>query len=177
MKKLLSLSLLILFSGLQLANAQKPQESTEKTYTYTEVVQVPGASKDLLFDRAMRVLPTMYKEVEKKIQEKDKESGKILIATKTRTSLKDKSGVMRPDIYINYKFSLNFKEGKYKYEFYDIHIDEGGVKTPIKKYMEDAGPRSRADEKYAYFEEDVKKLIGQLKEGMKADKVQIKEDW
>lgn len=177
MKKLLSLSLFVLFAGLQLAKAQDNKTGTEKTYTYTEVVQVPGASKDLLFDRAMRALPKMYKEVEKKIQEKDKESGKILISTKTRTSLKDKSGVMRPDIYINYKFSLNFKEGKYKYDFYDVHYDEGGVKTPIKKYLEDAGPRSRADEKYAYFEEDIKRLIAMLKEEMKADKVQIKEDW
>jgi hypothetical protein len=183
MKKLFLLFALIIGAALQTVSAQTmPYDSVKKQIIYTEVVQVPGADKAKLFERATNVLSKMYNEVEKKYDTKDATAGTMMLKCTTRVMLMDpktKTMVAEKE-FVKYKLSISFKDGKYKYDFYDFHIDKGGYKYPLEKmYLNDqtVTKEMRAPEKLAYVDKDIKELIAKLKAGMTADKVTTKEDW
>jgi len=183
MKKLFLLFALISCAAIQTVSAQTvPYDSVKKQIIYTEVVQVPNTDKAKLFERATHVLGTMYNEVEKKYETKDATGGTMMLKCTTRVMLMDpKTKVLVQDKeFIKYKLSISFKDGKYKYDFYDFHIDKGGYKYPLEKmYLNDqtVTKEMRAPEKLAVVDKDIKEMIAKLKEGMKADKVTTKEDW
>jgi hypothetical protein len=141
---------------------------------------MPGVNKDQLYDRGLKSVKAMYKSAEKMIKVNSKESGEIQMNCSTAVVLKDKkSGVMAQEGYILYKLKIAFKEGKYKYDFYDFHRDAGGVKVDLEKWISDGNysPKDRMDERMAFLNEDITKLKEALKEGMKGSKATIKEDW
>lgn len=179
-KALFSLCILLLGIG-KAAYAQVPYDAEKKVTSYNEVVDVPGMTKDQLYDRAMSVLDDIYKEVAKKMATQDKQNGIIELNCSTRVSLKDpKSGVMNPAGFIKYKLKIQFKDGKYRYEFYDFHLDKGGYKYGIEHFIEKdytVKPEDRADEKLAYLDNDIRNIIKKLKEGMVSAKVEQKSDW
>lgn len=183
MKKLFILFALFVGAAMQTATAQTvPYDSTKKAIIYTEVVQQPGLDKGVLFDRAMTVLNSVYNEAAKKMDTKDREGGTIMLKCTTRVMLMDpKTKMMVADKeFIKYKLYINFKDGKYKYEFTDFHIDKGGFKYPLEKFVikdHTVNKETRADEKLAYLDKDIKAIIAKLKEGIKSEKTTTKEDW
>ncbi|MGZ5283875.1 MAG: DUF4468 domain-containing protein, partial [Bacteroidia bacterium] len=170
-------------AAFQTATAQTvPYDSTKKAIIYTEVVQMPGMDKGILFDRAMTVLNSVYNEAAKKMDTKDREGGTIMLKCTTRVMLMDpKTKMLVADKeFIKYKLYINFKDGKYKYEFTDFHIDKGGFKYPLEKFVikdHTVNKETRADEKLAFLDKDIKAIIAKLKEGIKSEKTTTKEDW
>jgi len=182
-KQILPIVMLILL-GLSKINAQEPKntyglpyDKAKNTVIYTEVIPMPGATKDKLYERGMKCIELMYKNAKQKIAQNDKEAGIILLKCSTTVILKDKKGMEVQDGYVLYKFKLSLKEGKYKYEFMDIHRDNGGYKTPIEKWLNEVTPKEQPEVRFKLLDDDIKKAIAILKENMKADKVQVKEDW
>lgn len=180
--------LIFIFLGLSLlagksASAQSmPFDTTKKKVIYTEVVSVPGTNKDKLQDRALTTLRSIYKEADKKIVTNDKGEGKLVLNGYTKIILKDpKTGLMTPDpAFVKYKLQIDFKDGKYRYTFYDFNIDKGGYPFPIERWVDpkfEKPKNDRVDEKVEFVNNDIRNIIAKLKEGMKQDKVQTKSDW
>ncbi len=182
MKKLIVM-LAILVGTMQFGFAQKvPYDSVKKQIIYTEVVQVPNADKGKIFDKATNTLNTIYNEAAKKMDTKDREAGNIEMKCTTRVMLMDpKTKMLVADKeFIKYKLKISVKDGKYKYDFYDFHIDKGGFKYPIEKFVQNdhtVTKETRAPEKLEYLDKDIKGIIEKLKAGIAGEKVQVKEDW
>ncbi|RYD74962.1 MAG: DUF4468 domain-containing protein [Sphingobacteriales bacterium] len=183
MKKLFALVILFTAFATQHVHAQKivPYDTVKKQIIYTEVVQVPNTDKGKLFDRAIRTLDVIYNEASKKMDTKDRDGGNLMMKCTTRVMLMDpKTKMLVADKdFIKYKLSISFKDGKYKYDFYDFHIDKG-YKYTLEKMMDEnpaAWKANRTQEKLEYLDKDIKANIEKLKEGLKSDKVVTKEDW
>jgi hypothetical protein len=186
MKKVLTLIALVGFLGTRVSAQEMPKmpyDTTKKQIIYTEVVPLPGMTKDQMFDKAYTVLNDIYNEVDKKIEKKDKEGGVVELKCTTRVMLKDPKTkeLVQEKLYIKYKLKISFKDGKYRYEFYDFHEDRGGYKYPIEKYyLKDPATVSaanRPEERLAYLDQDIKGIIKKLKDGMAGQKVEKKDEW
>lgn len=180
MKRILTLlAIAILFASGTTFAQKLPLDSTKKVI-YTEVVQMPGMSKDKLFERAMKAINAMYKLADKKIDKKDPEGGLLMMNCSTQVVLKDPSSHLDVQSgYIKYKFNMYFKEGKYKYEFKTFHVDKGGFPDPVEKLLPENSPepRLRAPERIKILDDDIKRLIVILKDNMSKDQVDVKKDW
>ncbi|MCX6352344.1 MAG: DUF4468 domain-containing protein [Bacteroidetes bacterium] len=178
---LLSFILISLAAFSQKKDEEKPTmpyDAEKKIYTYSEVVQLPGTNKDKLYERGIKAIHAMYKQADNKIILNDKENGQLQLKCTTQVILK----VGSQDVMFNkiiYKLNLGFKDGKYKYDFVEFHIDEGGFKKSMEKWNMPTqhNPSDRLPEKMEFVDKDIRKLIGMLKENMSSDKVQVKEDW
>jgi hypothetical protein len=186
MKKLIVIAILFIFGAGKVAMAQQfPMDTVQKKIVYSEVVQAPGTSKDVLYDRALRVLKGMYQQPEKKLAVQDKENGKIVLNGFVRVIFHEKNGQNVPyNEFIKYRFTILFKEGKYKYEITDFIIDRAGIPFHIERWYEHNKPgdktyskEDRIQEKLEYIQQDIENTIKKFKEGMLSDKVEQKKDW
>ena len=180
MKKLNIFFFVLCMMGVKMAHAQVPYDTTKKKIIYTEVVQVQGADKGKLYDRAMVTLNDVYKNLAGKLTVKDKEKGQIVLNGYTKYTYTDKSGneIVDPTP-IKYKLVISFKDGKYKYEFYDFHIDRGGYPLPFEKYYDNdpVVAKDHPKEKLDFVDKDIRAIIAKLKEGLSQDKAEKKSDW
>ncbi len=155
MKHLLILFITVL--AIQTAYAQTP-------ITYTNVIEVKGASKDVLYSRAMEWIASIFNNPDKVIKLKDSENGKIIlnaIATYSPSKF-GYGGTERAKGFVDYTINIFFKDGRFKYEIKDfIHKPTSGSKSfgtltdseipPIKSYN---GMKKRA----VFLWEDLKQL-------------------
>jgi hypothetical protein len=186
MKKLVVLIAILVFGSAKFVAAQTfPYDTTQKKIIYSEVVQAPGNTKDVLFDRALRVLKGMYQQVDSKLAVKDKENGKIVLNGFVRIIFHEKNGLNTtyPDL-VKYRFTILFKDGKYKYEITDFIVDHAGVPFHVEKWYEHNKPgdktftkEDRLPEKLEFIQQDIEKNIKKFKDGMVSDKVEQKKDW
>ena len=121
----------IVVSGLlsfhALAQTQKstirmPIDETTKLICYSKVNEVAGEAKDVLFDRAVEWATTYYKNPTDVIREKDKEGGKLVCKARYKMSNPpDKKGVSTDAGLAQYTLTIQFKEGRYKYDLTAIN--------------------------------------------------------
>jgi hypothetical protein len=148
-------------------------------------VQVPGKTKDQLFDKAVQTLNAMYKYADTKMATKDKDNGKIVFNGFVRVIYHEKNGINVPDPgLIQYHLTLLFKDGKYKYTITDFVINRGNVPFHIETWVKHNvpgdktfGKEDRIQEKLDFVADDIAKVIKRLKEDIANDKVEEKKDW
>lgn len=147
MKKIVLLFLCML--SLNFVNAQKdkdkdapvaipqlPIDPATGLYTYTEVIEIPGTSKDELYKRAFAWANVFYKNPTDVIREKNPQEGKILIKARFKISNEaDKKGVVTAAGDVMYSLTLNFKDGKYKYEITKINWQQLSY-YPIERWKD-----------------------------------------
>ena len=181
MKKLVVIALLFILAVPFASYAQMPPLDSNKKVVYTEVVQMPGLTKEKMFDRAMKAINLMYKQADKKVAVKDPVGGLVQMNCSTQVILHDRrSNLDVQEGFYKYKFNLYFKDGRYKYEFIGFHTDAGGFPEPIEKIMPPNKPdsKTRAPERLAYLDNDIRRLIKILKENMVKDGADAKSsDW
>jgi len=187
MKKLLLLSALLSFGISKIATAQDvlPYDTGTKKIIYSEVVMVPNANKDKLFDRAAKALHEMYQQADSKFAVKDKAAGKIVFNGFVRIIYKEKDGTNFPDpSLVKYRLTLLFKDGKYKYEITDFIVDHAGVPFHVERWQQHNVPgdktydkTDRVPEKLQFIHDDIAKVLARLKKSMEADVVEEKKDW
>lgn len=181
MNKLLSIATFLVFFSLQNTFAQNkpvgplPYDSVKGYVTFNEVVMVPGATKDQLYDRAMNTLTTMYEALPSKLIEQDKVNGKIVVKGFTRVLLYDKKvkqNLPDPNL-LNYKLTIQCKDGRYRYEFTDFYYNRNNQKYKIEKYvLQENGvgmEAERAMEKMTFLNDDIIRQSAKLKTGMASD--------
>lgn len=122
MKKLI-LSAFILLAGLTTANAQTP-------ISYSEVVQVEGATKDELYQRAKNWFVDTFRSANDVIQLDDKENGQIVGKGNFSYSQKVTWAAVANNT-IRFTAAITIKDGRYKYEFSNFEHSMAVPGTPL----------------------------------------------
>jgi hypothetical protein len=172
-------SLSLMFSCfLSFSQLTIPVDAETKQALIMEVVDVPGATKAELYDRAMSWITKFYPNPTGMVQSKNPETGEIIGKAQFRISSKDKKGVESFDGMVAYTLTLNFKDGKFKYEISRIHWKQASY-YDVSKWM---------DTKDQYYKEVYQGYLQQtttyfdtmktdLKKAVKTPPAKKKDDW
>ncbi|MCK0199126.1 DUF4468 domain-containing protein [Ornithobacterium rhinotracheale] len=112
MKKVLLLLFLCLFA------MTKAQEA--KPLGFTKVVEVPGVSKENLYNRAKLWVSDNFKKAEYVVDVDDKENGLIICKSNYLFESKSITGGDTARGRVTFTLKMFFKDGKYKYEITDF---------------------------------------------------------
>jgi len=178
-----------LIAGIVSVNAQKnkapisipalPIDSITNLYCYTKVNNVDGVTKDQLYRRAFTWANTFYKNPGDVIREKDSQTGKLVIKARFRISNEpDKKGVVTAAGDVMYTLTLNFKDGRYKYEITKINWQQVSY-YPIERWKDTAAVTFKPE--FAYYlkqtDENVKSIIADFEKKIASDTIVKTSDW
>lgn len=148
-----------------------------KQIVYKEVVDQKG-SKDILYDKGLAWAMKQFKNPSNVLREKDKEKGKLVAKSRFYYFYTDpKKGTKTRKGAIEYTLSIQFKDGRYRYEITRINVKSTSYQG-VEQWI-------RAHEKlYSYanasylvqVDEEINKIITSLKTGM-AKTEKASEDW
>ena len=110
-----------------------PVDEETKLVTYTDVIQVPGITKDSLYNVAMEWMKKFYKSPSQAIKSQSKEDGVIEIKHQFQLT-RDEKGQTVKAAQINYYLTLQFRDGRFKYTITKIHV-EGPSYFGIEKWI------------------------------------------
>lgn len=160
------LSIVILFvqncNGQYNYHSMPINEETGKV-TYTLIKEVPEVSKDELFLRAMTWVNQTYNSGKSVIQFSDKESGKIMGKANV-DALGKALGMVYKIGYFSYSFTIQVKDGKYKYEVTDIFHN-----TIEPEKIASVGPIEKEEPKVGFMFAPSKKQWKDMKMGFEAE--------
>ncbi|MDJ1468147.1 DUF4468 domain-containing protein [Xanthocytophaga flava] len=182
MKTLVSIALLLISSFSLFAQVTLPIDPTTNKVSYTEVVEVPGMTKDQLHAKANEWLAKTYKSANDVIQMNDKEAGKI-IAKGTTKSYLHSMGKDWDAGYFRHTLTLSFKDGKFRYEFTDFtHDGTGGNGTvsmgPVEGEKGAGGMSAPNTKQWKTMKEDLDKRMKAIVEELKKAMISTKDsEW
>ncbi|HEX5001638.1 MAG TPA: DUF4468 domain-containing protein [Bacteroidia bacterium] len=94
-----------------------PKDKDTGLYSYSGVVDVSGTTKDELYNRAIAWVQLYYKNPGDVLREKDPASGKMVIKARFKIyNPADKKGLATDAGDVMYTLTIQFKDGKYRYE-------------------------------------------------------------
>jgi hypothetical protein len=157
-----------------------PVDSITHLVTYEMVIPVQGATRDVLYKRALDWFNSYYKNPTEVIRENDMEKGKIVGKPRFRIyNPADKSGTKTDAGVVQYTITVAVKEGKFKYELTEFNWKQPSY-YPIERWM-DTKAQMYTPVYNVYLtqtDEYVKELLKALKTAMTSDKpVKDKDNW
>jgi len=153
-----------------------PIDTNTQLVTYKDVVTQGGSSEEL-YERAVKWANNYFSNPSAVIKKTDKAAATLVCVTNIRiTTLATdgKTAVLAGIVY--YTFTIEAREGRYRYTITDIHKREQ-TQFPIEKWLDTSKPEwtpARYDHLHQ-IDQAVKKLIADLKEGMQPEKIIIDE--
>jgi hypothetical protein len=188
MKFYTSFACVLLLSGAAFAQKNSPTpppvvlpvDSITHLVTYEAVTQVPGATSEVLYKRALDWFNTNYKNPTEVIREND--VGKGIIVGKPRFRIynpPDKEGTKTDAGIVQYTITVGIKEGRFKYELTEFNWKQLSY-YPIEKWMDTKGQMYTPvfNHYLTQTDEHVKELIKNLKNALMSDKpVKDKDNW
>jgi len=175
--KIFAISLLLgLFSPQLMAqdlNSKYPVDEETGLITYKEVVQEEGNKEDY-FNRAIGWINEFYKNPVDVTKVRDPQSG--IIKGLHRFKIKDtnEEGLQTDAGVVQYRFLLEFKEGRYRYTLTEFVLRQSS-KIPTEKWLDENNPQSKSYLKQ--LDKFVQTWIISLKEGMKPKVEKNDDDW
>jgi len=174
--------ILLLFSQLTgFLSAQQsekfPIDEATGQITYQEVVQEEGDRQDF-FNRAIGWINEFYANPVDVTKTRDPKSGIIKGLHRFKIKNTDEDGNTLDAGQIQYQFTLEFKEGRYRYTLYDF-ILRGASRFPVERWLDKKDPQydqhsqSNLDQIYNFAQDWIKSL----KEGMKPEVKKEDDDW
>ena len=128
--------LILLFSSLQCGHI-----NAQEALFFTEIIQVEGASKKELFDKAKIWFAETYPDAKEGLQIQDIENGVLLGKGVLKLYSNERLKVLSNE-YVSYNIKVLTKDGKYKCEIYDFYhycyrrsdcvMEYGGLSTDIE---------------------------------------------
>ncbi|MFD2961393.1 MULTISPECIES: DUF4468 domain-containing protein [Olivibacter] len=170
-KYLFTILLLPLISKSQVL----PLDEKTGKISYSEIVQ-QTATKDELYSRAKIWLARTFNSAQDVVQSEDKEGGHIVAkGITTYTFISKYKKIATPvDIQMHFTLFLDFKDGRYRYNFTDMHTESRLQGREIKAAAEDLAKevtQEMIDEQIAYLKSVT--LIG--KKGIEETIVMMKD--
>lgn len=168
MKKVIFVLFALAGSVFQLAAQTLPLDPETKKVTYFEVIDVDGASKDLLYKRAKN-----FGTIDKSSILKDDTAagiystkGKIQVSYPAPMKGMNHSGV------VEYTMTLFLKDGKYKYVLTDfIHVSDRGNGGNLELETPACGKYTLSPSGWSTVkrltDEEAKKIVEAIKNGMR----------
>lgn len=154
-----------------------PRDASTHKVSFTEVVAVDGATKDVLYTRAKNWMTDYFKN--DKLSIDNKADGKLtkngsFTKTYAYPGLKSES-----DDHL-FNLSILLKDGKYKYELTDIVMDDGKSKMSLEQGYDMLSKSTKVPSNYKKYCDQViysgvQEVLQNLKASMKTDSK--KSDW
>ena len=154
-----------------------PVDKTTGLINYEEVVPEEGTKNDF-FNRAVAWVNQTYKNPTSVTTVRDPQTGKIEgnYRLKIYQTTEDQAGMEWGTIL--YSFRLEFKDGRYRYSFYDFLLKTDS-RYPIERWLDkthtDYTPE--CDLKLRKVDEHMQNLINTLKQSMKPKAVKQEAEW
>ena len=154
-----------------------PVDKTTGLITYEEVVTEEGTKNDF-FNRAVAWVNETYKNPTSVTTVRDPQTGKIEgnYRLKIYQSTEDQAGMEWGTIL--YSFRLEFKDGRYRYSFYDFLLKTDS-RYPIERWLDKTRPdyTQDCDLKLREVDEFMQNLIQTLKLSMKPKAIKQEAEW
>ncbi|MBC8046218.1 MAG: DUF4468 domain-containing protein [Fimbriimonadaceae bacterium] len=152
-------------------------DSETQMVVYTNVVSVEGSKKDSLFVYGQRWIKKHFKSVTSIMKVQDPEKG-ILEGKHSFYVNKDVNGSQTKGELIAYTFSLQFRDGRYKYTITKINVQKASY-YGIENWLKD--DEKLADETIENYlqqiDEYMKKFITSMEEGIKPIPAKKEDEW
>lgn len=164
----------------QAQSANMPISDESNLITYTEVIDLPGESKDELYHKAYTWCNTFYKNPKNVIRQKDVLNGEIVCMGRFRihTPATKKNSVETAAGIVQYTLSLQFKDNRYRYTITKINWKQSSH-YPIERWLDTE--KDTYLPVYAEYlnqaDEELKKLISSLNESMAKPSPKSSDDW
>jgi len=185
------LALLVSFISVSAVVGQKPKPTTTTPapelpvdavtglYSYSQVVNVEGTTKDELYKRALGWANGYYKNPGDVIREKSPEEGRVLIKARYKINNEpDKKGVVTQAGDVMYSLTFSFKDGKYKYEITKINWQNTSY-YPIERWKDTTSAYYKQEFVYYLKQTDdtVKSIIEDFRKKIATPPIAKTGDW
>jgi hypothetical protein len=184
-----SLLIVTLLSLTLAAQAQKnketapapslPVNSETGLISFDGVMDISGINKDGLYERAMKWAQGYYKNPNDVLREKDPAAGKMVIKARFKIyNPADKKGLTTDAGDVMYTLTLQFKDGKYKYELTKCTWMQASA-FPCERWNDTASPSYKKEYAHYLTQLDAKasEVLLALKKVMTASGEGKKDDW
>lgn len=154
-----------------------PVDEITELITYRDVVETEGDSKEL-FKRAINWISDYYKNAASVTTRRDYESGVIEGNHRFKIYNQTEDGVNSEGGTILYSFSLEFKDGRFRYTYNDLAL-KGASRFPLERWLDKNDPQFSEYNlnQLRKVDEFIQGLIKDLTEGMQPPKAVEEEEW
>ncbi len=166
----------LLFTSYGQTSKLPIDEETGKI-TYKEVVQVEGTKEDL-FNRSISWINSFYKNPLDVTRERNLANGVVKGLHRIKIKNTDEEGNITDAGMVQYEFSLQFKDGRYRYILTDFILKRGS-KIPVEKWLNKKDPQYNSNwpSYLKQIDDFAQNWITSLKEGMQPPAEKVVEDW
>ncbi len=180
MNKIILILTFLSFGGIYNSYAQSsklPIDEETGKITYKEVVKVEGSKEDL-FNRSISWINSFYKNPLDVTRERNFANGVVKGLHRIRLKNVDKDGTKTDAGTVQYEFTLQFKDGRYRYILGDFVL-KAGSKIPVEKWLNKKDPKYNPNwQNYLNQIDDfAQKWIESLKKGMQPPAKKVEDDW
>lgn len=143
------------------------------------VTDITGTTKDELYNRAIAWAQKYYKNPNDVLREKDPAAGKIVIKARFKIyNPADKKGLTTDAGDVMYTLTLQFKDGKYKYELTKFTWMQASA-FPCERWNDTSSPSYKKEYPHYLTQLDAKatEILLALKKVMTASPEGKKDDW
>jgi hypothetical protein len=178
-KTVLLLLGIVLYSQLNAQDSIRnriPLDTNSKLITYKNAINVAG-TKDELYRRGIEWVNANYKNAADVTRVRDAVNGSIEGQHRIQLSYKDKDSINVKTGLVEYTFTIQFKDNKYRYQFSNFYLKDKS-KYPIENWLDKKKPGYSPlwDQYLNIIDTDICRLIESLKTIMLGKKV-VKDDW
>ncbi len=154
-----------------------PVDPTTGLITYQEVVNEEGTKNDF-FNRSVAWVNETYKNPTSVTTVRDPQTGKIEGNYRFKIYQTTEEQVSMEWATILYSFRLEFKDGRYRYTFYDLLLKTES-RYPVERWLDKSRPdySPDCDLKLQRVDEYMQSLISSLKASLKPKSVRQEVEW
>ncbi len=175
--KIISLNFLLFFlygsAIAQESNTAYPVDEETGLITYKDVVEEIG-NKEEFFNRAIGWINEYYKNPVDVTKVRDPKTGVIKGLHRFKIKETNEDGLQTDAGVVQYRFLLEFKEGRYRYTLTEFVLRQSS-KIPTEKWLNDADPKSKSY--LTQLDEFAQSWIKSLKKGMQPKVEKNDDDW
>jgi hypothetical protein len=154
-----------------------PMDEDTKIVTYKGVVELSGVTRSELYKRAYNFFKSYYaKYTANTITVNDSVNGRLEAKAQFPTYKTLKNGVKTSADLVQYTFTIDVKDGKYRYTITKINIKAASYK-PIETYFSDTDPNKEEHwSTLTQADDNFNKMVGDMREGMEKPSNKVKKD-
>lgn len=156
-----------------------PVNSETGLISWEGVNDITGISKDELYKRAMAWAQQYYKNPNDVLREKDPEAGKIVIKARFKIfNPADKKGTVTDAGDVMYTLTIQFKDGKYKYEMTKFTWMQASA-FPCERWKDTSSASYKQEYAYYLTQLDTKasEVLLALRKGVSTSGEKKQDDW
>ena len=149
-----------------------PIDKSTGRIVYTDVIEAEG-SKDELYNRAKEWIVDNFRSIDHVLEVDSKQSSQIIGKGATRIEGEMDFFGFKSNALIGFTFKLNFKDGRYKYEFSDLRVKglpDDGTDMPYEDiFFQEPNPKATklAKKNHEKYKQSTHEMLTALEASLK----------